>query len=212
VSHGREWTDETGTLHTEAQLLGRNGPDIWLKRIDSRIVKVAMRRLSAADRAFVEQELANDPVTSVGPTLDSRTIQAFESKDASNGVFRLAAAQLDLPTQGAEKDDVDDHGFRFKYLYSGCMLEAQIIVGKNPPPPGVGTVSFWHTGFHRLDGLEFFFSHGEWYQYRVIFPGAEYKYWSFGRSSNCCGCYPVWAWDQSMQPHFKGWFCRERVW
>jgi hypothetical protein len=208
----REWTDDTGAYHAEARLLGRDGDTIWLARSDGKTVKVALDRLSAADRTFVEETLALEPLVPKVPQMNPAAISVTEPRQKVIRSFRFASASVtQVAQESSEAEAADLPGSKHKYLYRGCDFDAQIIVFKGPPV-GIGTVAYWREWHHRLDGLEFFFEDNSHFHCKVIFHGDGYKFWSFGRIPNCCGCYPVWAWDFVMRPHFKGWHYREKVW
>ena len=54
----RTWTDSSGDFQIEAQLVEVNDGTVHLKKADGQIVTVPLDRLSAADRQFIERQVA----------------------------------------------------------------------------------------------------------------------------------------------------------
>jgi SLA1 homology domain 1, SHD1 len=225
----REWTDVSGTFHIEAKLQGRVGKIIWLEKSNGDVARVRLEKLSQADRDFVTKELAADPLTPVPPTTSPRQLATANVPSTAKGIVKFAtaasaqqaaagnanetfatAASAQQAPAGSDADEKDERGWHWKFIYSACDVTGHLIIGRHPPAPS--TVSYWRNGFHRLDGLHFEYFSPVFFHFRVIYPGSDYTHWAFGRESNSCGLYPVFAWHSSNNWHFKGWACRERVW
>ena len=50
----RTWTDRTGQLHVEAELVGRGSGRVWLRGVDGETFEVRLEELSPQDRDYVE--------------------------------------------------------------------------------------------------------------------------------------------------------------
>ena len=137
VVSGREWTDVTGKFHAEAKLLGREGHRIWLEKSNGQTITVAINRLSMPDREFVEHKFAADPVTLVVPEPPTATETQVSTTPGRPSFYLTAQA---TQTEQADVEVEEENGWRLKYVYRGCDLDAHLIIGKGPPR-GIGTVT-----------------------------------------------------------------------
>lgn len=60
----RTWTDRSGKFSTRAELVGRDGDMIELRKDDGTLVKLALDRLSDADQTFLREQAAGLPAAS----------------------------------------------------------------------------------------------------------------------------------------------------
>lgn len=66
----REWTDVTGKYKVEAEFVSLSDGQVTLARLDQRTIVVPLERLSAADRAFVEQQAGQATASDAAPPIE----------------------------------------------------------------------------------------------------------------------------------------------
>ena len=98
VADVRTWSDATGKFKVEAELSSVNDGMVTLKTTAGKEVTVPLERLSDEDRAFVDEYLAKEPLTS------SATASSASNAKADNNLIQGFAEQFykDLRTKERE--------------------------------------------------------------------------------------------------------------
>ena len=95
----REWSDNTGRFRVEASFVEVDGDEVVLRLDDgNRLLNVPLRRLSAADQAYVEEQLAN--------------VRPAEPNDGPEASDLLASIKLEPHVQWSGMFVADENGNR----------------------------------------------------------------------------------------------------
>ncbi len=86
----RNWTDSTGKHTTEAELISATAVDVQLRLADGKEITIPLKRLCAADRAFVKKQLADEKK----PDVDSASKVVRDVAEQFYGDLRTKEREL----------------------------------------------------------------------------------------------------------------------
>ena len=176
-SVGREWTDNTGRFHREADFVRWEDGNVWLTTANAKEIRVPFARLSTTDQNFIKAEIGKVPKPTADPLLSPWRAS----------VFKLTEYQSD----DAADRGIDHAAPPRKYVYHSCGLTAHLVIDK-------GTINYWIHGQEWMAQLRYLATGpGPYWYYRPSVGDPSTVQWAFAIHPSGCGCcrYAVWRSD-----------------
>jgi len=216
---GREWTDSTGRHRCEAELVARKGDKVWFKDAAGGRRFVDLRRLSAADQAFVlenergtAEASARARTTSNKPALAVNATKLTAGTEVNHALFKLAGwsyctpwycDQPFHPHPSPPTPPLPDVG---KRIYCGSWSTWHLIHPQTGTSGGTGSYLLSEGGaiVRHLVLLKFRTSDRTYWYFDADDANPGFKYWRFSNLA---------AWPDSYEVDFSAdgtnWFVYE---
>jgi len=209
----REWADDTGKFHTEAEFIEIRDNHVILRRPNGKELACEWERLSASDQEFVELVVATHK--SAQTANDAKTLRAANGRMPASVIVTQASTLCSTTNDrlGTDKQTQASHVSNKvlqapavgKRIFSGYHSTFQLY-------GTTGTGSYWFRGAdgvrrHYLANLTYHDTTANGYLVysSVGLEGGVYTWYFYDTQANQCGCYPgnaVWYAVATGGPRF----------